>query len=135
MSKTKDKSYLRKVEGTGSLAEISDWLRNYAEGQVTDILDRLMFLQHQRSLTLRNADAVFDKGDPEAFFKAVEEALIRYDRLSMKMDDLLKQMPSPEAREQDRERILAILEEVIPGSREKIIQRMKNTPSEGKEEV
>lgn len=125
MNKTKDKSYLKKVGDTGSKAEIRDLLRNYAVGQAIDIWDRLMFLQHQQSLTLRNACAALDKGDPEASYKAVEKALTRVNSLQIKMKDLLKQMPSWEACEQDMERILAILEEVVPGSRDKIIQRMK----------
>jgi len=126
MSKTKNKNYLRRVGDTGSTSEIRDLLRDYTVvGQAADIWDRLSFLQRQYSLTLRNACETLDKGDPEGFFKAVGKALLRAERLRMKMRKLLEQMPSREAYEQDKERILTILEEVVPGSRDKIIQGMK----------
>lgn len=139
MSKTKDKSYLRKVGGTGSTAGIRDLLRNYAVGQTGDILDRLMFLQRQHSLIVRNLCADWNKGDLEAFFKTAGKCFLRMDRLRMKMKELLQRMPSREANEQDLERILTILDRKVPGLRDKIIQGMKkgenrnqSTPGEGR---
>ncbi len=116
----KERSYLRKVESTGSLAGVRDALNDHAIGQAADIVDRLRFLRDQAVLVLQNAIAL-DEGDPGAFLKAV----IRVDKLYTKMKDLHRRMPSIEACEQDMERILAILEEVAPGSRDKIIQRMR----------
>lgn len=125
MSKTKAKSYLKRVGNAGSTAEIREALRKYLVGQTADIWDRVI-LQRQYNSSLQDACAPLDKGDLEGFFKAVGKALLRVGGLQMKMKKFIEQTLTPrEAYEQDKERILTILEEVVPGSRDKIIQGMK----------
>lgn len=132
MSKTKGKSYLRKVGDTGSTAEIREALRKYLVGQTADIWDRLI-LQRQYNSSLQDACAPLDKGDLEGFFKAVGKALLLVGRLQMKMKKFVEQtLPPREAYEQDKERILTILEEVVPGSRDKIIQGIKKGENRSK---
>jgi hypothetical protein len=127
--KKEERSYLKEVPNTGTMAEVRDALKDSPVGQAVDIRDRIIFLMNQFILTLQNIPG-FDKENPEAFSEAATNVLIRLRESRNKMENLLLQMPSQEACEQDMERIMAIVEELIPGSRDKIIERMEKREEE-----